>query len=105
MGYIEGFSMGAGRVMISHLQFADDTMIFCDAESRQVAYPCCVLTCFEAVSGLKINLVKSERFQVKEDCDIESLAWILDCKIGNLSATYLGLPLGQAINHKLYASQ
>lgn len=56
MGYIEGVFVGSGRVTISHLHFADDTMIFCDADMRQVAYLCCVLTCFEAVSGLKINL-------------------------------------------------
>lgn len=100
MGYIEGFSMGSGRVTISHLQFADDTMIFCDADMRQVAYLRCVLTCFEAVSGLKINLAKSELFQVGEDCDVESLAWILGCKIGSLPANYLGLPSGASYKSK-----
>lgn len=33
-----------------------------------------ILLCFEAVSGLKINLANSEMFQVGEDCDMESLA-------------------------------
>lgn len=101
MGYIEGFSVGSGRVMISHLQFASDTMIFCDVDVRQVSYLRCVFTCFEAVWDLKINLAKSELFQVGEDCDIESLTWILGGKIGNLPATYLKLPLGANYKSKI----
>lgn len=27
MGYIMGFKVGMGDIMVSHLQFADDTMI------------------------------------------------------------------------------
>lgn len=80
--------MGAGDVTISHLQFVDDTMIFCDADVHQVGYLRCILRCFEIV------LDKSEIFQVGESCDIENLAWILHCKIRSLPATYLGLPLG-----------
>lgn len=75
MGYISGFSVGAGDVTISHLQFVDDTMIFCDADVHQVGYLRCILRCFEIV------LDKSEIFQVGENCDIENLAWILHCKI------------------------
>lgn len=50
--------------MVSHLQFADDTMIFCDADATQLGYLICILSCFEIVSGLKINLAKSALFQV-----------------------------------------
>lgn len=57
MGSILGFSLGKGEgVTIFHLQFADDTMIFCDAVMRQMGYLRCILKCFEVVSGLKINL-------------------------------------------------
>lgn len=75
-------------------------MIFCDADARQVAYLRCILTCFEVVSGLKINLTKSEIFQVGDECDIDSLAWILGCKIGSLPA-YLGLLLGASYKSKI----
>lgn len=37
MGFISGFKLGKEEgVTISHLQFVDDMMIFCDAEVRQV---------------------------------------------------------------------
>lgn len=81
MGFISGFSMGVDQVMVSHLQFADDTMIFGDVDAKQVGYFRCILGCFEAVSGLKINLSKNKMFQVDEECDNESLAWILGFKL------------------------
>lgn len=84
MGFISGFKVGSGEVTISHLQFVDDIMIFCDAEVSQLGYLRCILRCFEVVSGLKINLAKSEIFQMGGECDMESLTWILGCKIGTL---------------------
>lgn len=36
MGYISGFFVGDGSVSVSHLEFADDTMIFCEAVSRKL---------------------------------------------------------------------
>lgn len=93
MRFISGFKVGSREVSVSHLQFANDTMIFCDANIRQLGYLRCIHRRFEAVSGLKINIVKSEIFQVGENCDMESLAWILGCNIGTLPALYLGLPL------------
>lgn len=52
------------------------------------------------MSDLKINLAKSEMFQVGEECNMESLAWILGCKINTLPASYLGLPLGASYKSK-----
>lgn len=52
------------------------------------------------VSGLKINLAKSEMYQIGEEYDIESLAWILGCKNGCLPATYLGLLVGASYKSK-----
>lgn len=102
MGYISGFKLGReGEVTISHLQFADDTMIFCEANMRQIGFLRCILTCFGAVSGLKINLDKSVLFQVGNVGDIESLAWIPGYKIGYLLSSYLGLPLGATYKSKV----
>lgn len=93
IGFISGCKVGSSEVSISHLQFADDTMIFCEADVRQVGYLRCILRCFEVVLGLRTNLAKSEIYSVGENCDIASLAWLLGCKIGSLLASYLGLPL------------
>ena len=46
---------------------------------------------FEAISGLKINLEKSELIPVGEVNDIEELALEMGCKEGGLPSSYLGL--------------
>lgn len=89
--------MGSGEVTVSHQQFANDMMIYCDADVKQIRY----LRCIKVVSGLKINLVKNESFQVGDDCDIQNLAWILGCKIGTLLPSYLGLSLGASYQSNL----
>jgi len=53
-----------------------------------------LLLCFEAASGLRINLSKSEMVQVGEVGDVEELASILGCGVASLPIKYLGLPLG-----------
>ena len=57
-----GFSMGSTAgpsMMVSHLLFADDTLIFCDAEPSHIANLRVILSRFEEVSRLDINLGKS----------------------------------------------
>jgi hypothetical protein len=56
------------------------------------------LFCFEAVSGLKINLSKSELVPEGEVDDVGGLAWILGCRVASLSMKYLGLPLEASYN-------
>ena len=49
---------------------------------------------FEAVSGLKINVNKSEIFPIGTVANLEELASELGCKVGSLPTSYVGLPLG-----------
>ena len=49
---------------------------------------------FEALSGLKINLEKSELISIRRVEGMDLLAAELGCKVGRLPSTYLGLPLG-----------
>jgi hypothetical protein len=53
-----------------------------------------VLTCFEAVTGLKINMTKSEMVPIGEVNGLSTLANLLYCHIGSLPLQYLGMPLG-----------
>ena len=53
---------------------------------------------FEAVSGLRINLNKSEIIQIGPVDNVEELASEPGCGIGSLPTSYLGLTLGA--NHK-----
>ena len=53
-----------------------------------------LLLCFQAVIGLKVNVLKSELVPIGEVNNVHALAEILDCQIGSLPMTYLGMPLG-----------
>uniref|UniRef100_A0A2N9GXU6 Reverse transcriptase domain-containing protein n=1 Tax=Fagus sylvatica TaxID=28930 RepID=A0A2N9GXU6_FAGSY len=96
-GLIRGFRAGSNAaegLCISHLLYADDTILFCDADLDQLVYVRMVLTCFEAVTGLRVNMAKSEMVPVGEVQNIAELADSLCCHIGGLPLSYLGMPLG-----------
>ena len=50
------------EVCISHLLYANDTMLMCDANPEQLMYIRLVLSCFEAATGLKVNWPKVRWF-------------------------------------------
>jgi hypothetical protein len=89
---ISGFSVGSRdqtRVVVSHLLFADDTLVFCGADVSQIRHIGALLVCFEAVSGLKVNLPKSALVLVGLVDDVEQLARLLGCGISSLPLKYL----------------
>ena len=95
--YLSGTKIVDGRweeMVISHLLYADDTLLFCRADNDELKFISWILMWFEAVSGLKINLNKSEILPIGPVANLEELASELGCKIGSLPTTYLGLPLG-----------
>jgi hypothetical protein len=81
-------------LVVSLLLFADDTLIFCGAHSKQIQHLCCIFICFEAISSLRINLGKSRLVPIEEVEDVKDLAHILGCRVASLPMKYLGLPLG-----------
>jgi hypothetical protein len=102
-GFLSGFSVGSdsnGVVNISHLLFADDTLVFCGANSDYLLYLHMLLLSFEAVSGLKINLDKSVLVPVGHVNNMDELAGILGCGVSSLPLKYLGLPLGAPFKAK-----
>jgi hypothetical protein len=96
-GLLLGFLVGErvpSDVVVSHSLFANDTLIFCEAYPEQIRYVRLILLCFEAVSGLKVNLGKSELVAIGEVDNIGELVNILWCNVASLPMKYLGLPLG-----------
>ena len=79
---------------ISHLLFADDTILFCDASREHRLSIRLVLSCFQVFTGLKVNVGKSEIVPVGEVNNLNALANILQCRVGSLPMKYLGMPLG-----------
>ncbi|RVX10864.1 LINE-1 reverse transcriptase-like [Vitis vinifera] len=82
------------RVQISHLLFADDTLIFCEAKEDQLLYMSWLLMWFEAISGLRVNLEKSELIPVGRVENVDELADEFGYRVGKPPSTYLGMPLG-----------
>uniref|UniRef100_A0A2N9GD74 Reverse transcriptase domain-containing protein n=1 Tax=Fagus sylvatica TaxID=28930 RepID=A0A2N9GD74_FAGSY len=100
---LEGFAVNSYNrpdLKISHLLFADDTLIFCGADRVQLLHLKGVLMCFEAVSGLHINLGKSEIVPVGTVHGIQDLAQVIGGRITTLPMKYLGLPLGARYKSK-----
>ncbi|XP_065619630.1 uncharacterized protein LOC136063338 [Quercus suber] len=91
------FSVGntvGNSVMVSHLLFTNDTLIFCDADPTQIASLRAILARFKEVSGLRINLGKSELVPIGVVHNMDVLVGMLGCRQSSLPLRYLGLPLG-----------
>lgn len=82
---------------ITHLMFADDPIIFCQKDIPQWLCLRCILM-WKIISGLHVNLAKSELISVREGENDMHLALAKGCKMGTLPISYLGLPLGAAHN-------
>ena len=80
-------------MQLTHLLFADDTLVFCSDSRDQLAYLSWILLWLETISDLKINLDKSSILPVGDVENLEALAAELGCRTGTLPLTYLGLPL------------
>lgn len=89
--WIRGFPIGDKRgnsIKISHLLYADDTIILCDPKAEQVAFIRLVLVLFEAVAGLKVKWSKSSLIPLKEVPQMQGLSSISGCRIEELPKTY-----------------
>jgi hypothetical protein len=95
-GYLTRFSVGSrdsNALVLNHLLFVDDTLIFCGVQAEQIRHLRCIFSCFETTSGLRINLRKSEIVPIGDVEDVEGLAQLLGCRVASLPMTYMGLPL------------
>jgi hypothetical protein len=76
------------------LQYADDTILFVENKVEKATNLKGVLTCFEKVSGMKINYNKSELIPLALEADrINSFVEIFGCALVSFPIKYLGIPL------------
>lgn len=68
-------------------------MIMVDGSFGSVVNLKILLYCFEWLSGLKINFHKSEVFGFGFPQELEELANMLNCRLGELPMKYLGIPI------------
>ena len=92
-----GYFVGSDSALcLSHLQFADDTLIIGEKSWSNVRSIRAVLLLFEQVSGLKVNFTKSLLTGVNvSNSWLHEAALVLNCRVGILPFAYLGLPIGE----------
>lgn len=99
----EGATFKDGRRAITHLQYADDTILFLKANMNSILGVKKVLLLFQTMSGLSINFDKSQIFDANNEVNrLEPWALALGCQIGKIPFTYLGASIGKNIKSKSF---
>jgi len=82
-------------LILSHLQFADDTLIIGQKSWLNVRSTRVVLLILEQLSGLKVNFHKSMLTGVNvTNSWLSEVARVLNYRVGTFPFMYLGLPIG-----------
>jgi len=92
----KGYGVGSTNLaVVSHLQFADDTLLIGEKSWANVRALRAVLTLFADMSGLKVNFNKSllVGINIGESWLVEA-ASLLNCKVGKILFLCLGLSIG-----------
>ncbi|XP_016172733.1 uncharacterized protein LOC107615139 [Arachis ipaensis] len=94
-GRISPLVVGRDSIALLHIQFADDTILFCPPEMDTIKNYRRLLRCFELMSSLSINFDKSSLIPI--NCEEQwtlNMCQLLGCKGESLPVKYLGIPLG-----------
>jgi len=77
------------------LQYVDDTLFFCEANTKSIFNIKVILFCFEIASGLKVNFLKRRLGGLGMDTSsLQRFASILNCNVMVTPFVYAGLPVG-----------
>ncbi|KAL4185222.1 hypothetical protein AMTRI_Chr10g229670 [Amborella trichopoda] len=92
VSHFSGFKIADAGMTISHLQYADDTLIFCDVEILQVKNIARFLECCKVTLGLKVNFHKSSMVGINcSQTVVDNLANAMGCKVDFFPVIYLGI--------------
>lgn len=88
---------GRLREEISHLQFADDVILFINSDQSSITGVKRILQCFQLLSGMKVNFSKSHVYGFHlQPSQISKWSSILGCQQGNTLFKYLGASIGSS---------
>jgi hypothetical protein len=95
---IKGLMTHLIKDWITHIQYADDTILMIEGDDKLVTNMKFILYCFEWILGLKINYHKSDAFIFCMDEERQiRIANILNCQLGSLPMEYLGIHVDKKI--------
>ncbi|WOH11192.1 hypothetical protein DCAR_0830672 [Daucus carota subsp. sativus] len=80
---------------ITHLQFADDVILFLNDDYSSILGVKRLLQCFQIISGMKVNFSKSQVYGFHIDGEVKK-KWArqLNCILGSVPFRYLGAQIG-----------
>lgn len=88
------FDFRGNDLVVSHLQYADDTLCIGKVSVQNLWTMKAILRGFQMVSGLKINFSKSSLVGINVSEDFMAMACdFLNCSAGSIPFKYLGLPV------------
>jgi len=96
-----GYSVGTTNpVVVSHLQFTDDTLLLGHKSWASVRALRVTLIIFELLSGLKVNFNKRLLVGINiSDSWLSEATSVLSCKAGTIPFLYLGCLLWIILEH------
>ncbi|GKA33409.1 RNA-directed DNA polymerase, eukaryota, reverse transcriptase zinc-binding domain protein [Tanacetum coccineum] len=95
LGLFKGASIGQDNMCISHPMYADDVIFFGEWSWVNAHNLISMLRCFYLISGLKINIQKSNVLGIGvTDDEVSYLANIIGCGASQFPMKYLGVPVG-----------
>jgi len=92
---LEGIKVGHKHVDVKLLQFADDTLFFCQPKLNSILAIKTILHCFEITSGLKVNFHKIHMGTIRvTDLDKAIFPKCLNYRCVGVPFKYLGMKIG-----------
>lgn len=91
LGLFKALEINGNNFSLSHLQYADDTVVFINNDSDSVMEVKRILQVFKFLIGLKVNFGKSSLYGYHENTE-DMITWsdMLECEIGKGDFVYLG---------------
>jgi len=92
---IDSLEIGREKVKVNMLEYADDTLFFCEANVKSVFNIKATLYCFELSFGFKVNFMKSKLGGLGvEQIMIQRFVTIFNFEVMVTPFVYLGFSVG-----------